>query len=140
MERRKGKKKMKKETLKLLVCPECKSKLKLAGKEYRLYKEKNGEIKESVLSCKCGKLYPIKNYIPRFVKTDTYVKNYSHFYQHIIGDRVFKINVRRPSYIKRLNLVEEDIKNKIVLDAGAGSGCNLYTLTKQKPKGPRTKN
>lgn len=53
---------MKKRLAQLLVCPKCKS-----GLELEVFGE-DSEIREGILRCNCGSLYPIVNYIPRMLK------------------------------------------------------------------------
>ncbi|RLD42227.1 MAG: Trm112 family protein [Bacteroidetes bacterium] len=54
---------MKKEHIKLLICPYCHGELELT-----ITKEKNDEIIEGSLKCKnCGKEYEIKEGIPKML-------------------------------------------------------------------------
>jgi len=54
---------MKKEHIKLLICPYCHGKLELT-----IIKEENGDIIEGILKCKsCGKEYEIKEGIPKML-------------------------------------------------------------------------
>jgi len=64
---------MEERIVKMLVCPTCKS--KLAINVEKIDKE---EVKAGYLQCtSCNRRYPIVNYIPRFVETDTYVSSFS---------------------------------------------------------------
>ena len=54
---------MKKEHIKLLICPYCHGELELT-----IIKEENGDIIEGILKCKsCGKEYEIKEGIPKML-------------------------------------------------------------------------
>lgn len=51
---------MKKRILDLILCPNCKGDFRLEV----LYQEK-GCVKEGLLTCSCGEIYPVVNFIPR---------------------------------------------------------------------------
>jgi len=115
---------MKLKLLKFLVCFSC-------GRPFKLEVYfKDNEIKEGLLACtKCGKSYPIKNYIPRILppqlnkqtkktaESFTYEwKNFSNLYNQYkrqFLDWVFPI---KPQFFK----------NKIILDAGCGVGRHVF--------------
>ena len=61
-----------KEHTKHLACPYCNMDLVLSINE-----ETDGQIKSGELSCtKCKKVFPIINFIPRFVSSDNYADNF----------------------------------------------------------------
>lgn len=54
---------MKKEHVKILICPYCHGELEL-----EIFKEEGEEILEGILKCKnCGKEYEIKEGIPKMI-------------------------------------------------------------------------
>ncbi len=53
---------MKKKCLELLVCPSCRGKM-----DFEPFTEEEGETKEGLFSCGCGKSYPVVNYVPRML-------------------------------------------------------------------------
>lgn len=111
---------MKPRTLKILMCPACKEALKLTEPVY----EKK-EIKEGKLVCKKGCVYPIRNFIPRFVKSDEYVSSFSfEWNKHKLTqyDSFNKNNVSEENFKNHFGLSTDLLKGKLVLDAGCGSG------------------
>lgn len=64
---------MKQEVIKYLSCPECRSDLTLVESSI----EASGEIKEGEVCC-TGRhhVFPIKNYIPRFVPSENYADSF----------------------------------------------------------------
>jgi len=59
---------MKKDLIKLLACPSCKSQLTLA-----ITKENDGVIIDGTLGCKkCNHSYAIKDSIPNLIPPDTF--------------------------------------------------------------------
>lgn len=104
-----------------LVCPVCKKSLKL-----KIKLEENQEVKTGSLKCtSCRKNYPIFNFIPRFVKSDEYVNNFSFEWQkHRTTqlDSYNKNNISRQTFFDKTGFKNQDLKNKLVLDAGCGMG------------------
>jgi len=64
---------MKMAILEYLVCPAC-------GRPFKIecFSEKNGEIKDGLLTCACGQWFPIIHFIPRLLLSD-YRKDYGSF-------------------------------------------------------------
>jgi SAM-dependent methyltransferase len=112
---------MKERLLNYIVCPECKGQLVLKNTRYT-----NGEIIEGSLACEnCKAEYPIRDYIPRFVKTDSYVNNFSlqwSKYRETQLDSVSGLNISEKIFYERTNLSIDELKGKVVLDAGCGIG------------------
>ena len=65
-------KSMKEALLEDICCPFCQGRLRLHPNE-----TVGVEIKSVKLGCICGQRFPIFNYIPRFVRTDGYVRSFS---------------------------------------------------------------
>ncbi|RXJ55385.1 methyltransferase domain-containing protein [Candidatus Marinarcus aquaticus] len=112
---------MKETALKYLVCPECESEFTLT-----VITSKNERIKEGVLHCKkCSKEFEIKDFIPRFVKSEEYVESFGnewHLFKRVKNDREEMSKNEMQQY---LSLKEEDIKEKEVLEIGCGAGPYL---------------
>ena len=112
---------MKKKLLDILVCPECKTSLNLNGA-----KEKNGEIFEGSLICeKCNSSYPIIKYIPRFVDSKNYARNFGfEFYVHPKTqlDSFSGIGVSEYRFKFDTGWDEKDMKDNLVLEVGCGAG------------------
>lgn len=120
---------MKKNLLEILVCPDCKNNLELA-----INKKINHEIKEGTLKCsKCNKKYKIENYIPRFVEVDKYVDSFS--FQWTIHsktqlDSFSGTNESEETFKLKTGFSLNDLKNKLILDAGCGSGRYIEVVNK----------
>lgn len=112
---------MKKELLKYLICPKC-------GGEISLIKTKESEeeIEEGSLQClKCSVKYPIIKFIPRFVKNDGYVHNFSFQWNRWRKDQIDAFrNLKEAEEVfpKRTGFNLNDLKDKNVLDVGCGAG------------------
>ena len=112
---------MKQLLVKFLVCPSCQKNLTLKVKE-----REGEEIREGVLTCpRCRRRYPIVNFIPRFVRADKYVGNFSFEWQtHRTNqlDSYNKNNISRETFIEKTGFTKKDLQGKLVLDAGCGMG------------------
>lgn len=112
---------MKKELVDILQCPECKSNLKL-----QIYESENGEIKSGRLICeKDLHNYKITNFIPRFVLSDEYTNNFSfewNKHKQTQFDSISGINESETMFTQKTGFVPEELKDKLVLDVGCGSG------------------
>jgi 2-polyprenyl-3-methyl-5-hydroxy-6-metoxy-1,4-benzoquinol methylase len=111
---------MKKELLSWICCPYCQG-----GLDLFVASQQDGEIKEGELSCHCGKTYPIKRFIPRFVDSDLYVGSFSFEWQKHSRTQLDSANLNRRSEDALQNRTDcnlKDLKGKLVLDAGCGSG------------------
>ncbi|MBI3399375.1 MAG: methyltransferase domain-containing protein [Deltaproteobacteria bacterium] len=112
---------MKEKILNFLACPECGGMfdLKVAAME-------DLEIKDGCLSCKnCGKAFPIKDFIPRFVDTDKYVDSFSFewnkFYD-VQMDILNNTDESEKTFLWKTGWKPEDMKGKLILDVGVGAG------------------
>lgn len=104
-----------------LICPDCKRELKLV-----VEKKEAAEIKEGQILCPtCNKHYQIKNSIPRFVNNDTYVDTFSFewnkFYD-VQMDILNNTNESEKTFSDKTGWIPQDLKGKIVLDVGIGTG------------------
>lgn len=112
---------MKEELLEILACPRCKNELGLT-----IATRENNEIKEGKLVCKsCGTAYPISDYIPRFVKSDKYVDNFSfewNLHRETQLDSISGTNESEQTFKRKTGFNMEKLKNKLVLDVGCGAG------------------
>lgn len=114
---------MKNDLLKILCCPETKSELEL-----KIISEENGEIKEGILTNQFGKTYSIKNFVPRFVESDSYVDNFSLEWlrhkttQYDTNPQNENRNYTEIDFQNMTGLSEEKVKGKLMLDVGVGTG------------------
>ena len=69
--------------LDILICPSCQGRFSVVS-DSRV----NGEIETGKLSCACGREYPIRNGIPRFVESDKYVGNFSFEWNRLLLEKI----------------------------------------------------
>lgn len=111
---------MKKELALLLCCPSCKGNLDLI-----IESQESGEIKEGLLQCLCGKIYPIKKFIPRFINSDLYARSFTFEWRKNKRTQLDSANLNqrsRSAFKNRVNFELKDLKGKLILDAGCGCG------------------
>jgi len=111
---------MKERLMKILVCPKEKSRLNL-----EVIEANQEEIMEGVLSCKtCGEQYKIVNGIPRFVSSEKYVGNFGYQWnKHRLTQLDNAHSKVSESTLKtKTSLAAENVKGKLLLDAGCGMG------------------
>lgn len=112
---------MRERLLEFLVCPECQGTLAL-----KVEVTEHSEIREGSLSCqKCSKIFPVRDFIPRFVETDKYVDTFSFEWNVFHDVQIDILNNTRESedtFKYKTGFSEDDVKNKVFLDAGIGAG------------------
>ncbi len=120
---------MKEKLLNYLVCPNTGSPLNLEIDEYD---KETDEVKTGSLTSRNGTVYPIKNYIPRFVSTDDYTKSFSlQWNLHKTTQYATKEKPLSKEMISKIsNFASEEINGKLILDAGCGSGRFIDILEK----------
>jgi len=95
----------------VLACPTCKSSLTRRG--------------EALLCSKDGRRFPILRGIPRFVESDAYVDSFSFEWN---THKTTQLDIFRndgsseDTFRKKTGFNPEDLKGKLVLDAGIGAG------------------
>jgi SAM-dependent methyltransferase len=80
---------------------------------------------ETRLSCDSGHTFPIRNGIPRFVEEDAYTSSFSYEWQRFSKTQLDSFTGRtdtRDRLQASLNFPLEELKGKLVLDAGCGMG------------------
>jgi len=111
---------MKLQLLKYLKCPKCNLDFNL-----RIIKETQ-EIEEGELICRgCSKTYLIKDYIPRFVETDEYVKSFSFewtLHRETQLDSFSGTNESEEIFKAKTGFDLKELNGKIILDVGCGAG------------------
>jgi len=128
---------MKKNLLKYLACPKCKNEIKIDAVE-----KKNGdEILEGQLKCECGCKFPIRSGLPIMLydpaedikKIQTvFSKEWDLFDYSDEDDTWLNLNEAKRIEMVMLafNAKPEDLKGKVVLDAGCGNGRLSYNISK----------
>jgi SAM-dependent methyltransferase len=107
------------ELLQLLWCPGC-------GGDLTLESGRTEERNEGFLECKrCVVSYPVVAGIPRFVKSDDYLRNFAMewtVHSRTAYDSYIGEPVSEHMFKTRLGYEAADVEGKLVLDAGCGSG------------------
>ena len=118
--------------LELLIDPISKDKLELRDEKI----DENGNIINGTLFSKSGNEYPIVNGIPRFEgyeKIDESVESFGNQWNRFNFD-IFKMHWLEHTMKNSFDNGVEDIKGKVVVDAGGGAGMQSYWLLKSGAK------
>lgn len=125
---------MKGKLLQYLACPNCKGDFVVRVDE----KDENEIVSGNIKCSNCNCIYPIRNGIPRILyeATDGKQKETAEFFSKdwkIFPTLDLKHNKQlMQEYIEPLTL--QEFENKIVLEAGCGSGRNMLVLAENAPK------
>lgn len=81
-------------------------------------------IRSGTLACACGQSYPIREGVPRFVKTDDYVDSFSFQWRRHRLTQLDSFDRRESeeTFFLSTGIKPEDLKGKLVLDVGCGMG------------------
>ena len=128
---------MKEQLLNYLICPKCKDELKID----KINKKNGEEIIDGILKCKCGCEYQIIEGLPRmFHNTSDGVKQSKAAFTRqwdIYGYEDEEDNTwlnldeesRKKRFMTAFNIKPEDLKGKVILDAGCGNGRLSHTIS-----------
>ena len=112
---------MKLSVLNLLQCPACGSALTAKADE-----KKEAEIVSGSLTCAgCAKVFPIVQSVPRFVESDAYTEAFSFEWNVHRTTQVDSVTGKKDSedrFAMSLPFPLEQLKDKVVLDVGCGTG------------------
>jgi SAM-dependent methyltransferase len=112
---------MKERLVELLVCPPCRSELRLSVQRFAA-----GEIIEGRLDCpSCGATYPVTASIPRFVSSGDYADSFGFQWHAFRGVQIDSLNGTSRSadaFAQIPGLRAGDVRARLVLDAGVGAG------------------
>jgi len=106
-----------------MCCPETGSDLEL-----EVETEVNGEVKEGKLRNSAGKVFPIRNYVPRFAESDKYVSSFSyewmkHKKTQLDDNPINKGRRFTEEFFKSVTgLDQSKAIGKLFLDVGVGAG------------------
>jgi SAM-dependent methyltransferase len=122
---------MKKRLLDFLVCPKTHSKLNLVEAEF----DELGHVGSGKLVSEEGRIYPIRDFIPRFVDSDSYVDSFSRQRKYMMKrfDEWKRNNQHRTSlFIESTGFDLKEIASRarkpIFLDVGCGYGRSCQTI------------
>lgn len=119
---------LKRSLLSIIRCPDCHGKLVADSRS-----ESGGEIEEGSLCClDCNALFPIKRFIPRFVKSDFYTRSFSAEWNVFSKTQLDQGSVHdtRNTFIQKVARRPEELEGKAVLEAGCGMGRFLDIVAK----------
>lgn len=112
---------MKESLQEYLVCPDCRVRLDLS-----VSSRAGAEIDEGILHCgECRGTNPIVRGVPRFVSSDSYVRNFSYQWNLHRTTQVDSLSGHKESrnaFAVKTGLNEGDLRGKLVLDVGCGTG------------------
>ncbi len=117
---------MKEQDVCFYICPECGCEKidTLEFKEYRSIKLR-GEIKEGSLQCNsCKKVFPIINYIPRFVHSNNYSSSFGYQWNKHSKTQIDKYNgtdISRKRFFRVTNWPKK-MEGQRILEVGCGAG------------------
>lgn len=117
---------MKQELLSLLACPSCGGGFRLVEHDPESRGEQQKPAEEAGLLCTgCGHGIPIVRGIPRFIASDDYASSFSFEWNRFATTQLDTARGWRLSeerFRQSLDFPLEDLKGKVVLDAGCGMG------------------
>ena len=120
----------------LLCCPHCKQSLRLEVGKVEQVPFGDGsqtfeEVIEGRLLCAgCGKVYPIRSGVPRFVPEDGYVENFSVQWQKLrSSSKPAKVNRTLLQFQNRTDFDIEKLSGQWMLEAGCGAGRFVRLLS-----------
>ena len=106
----------------VLECPRCLGKLTCVAEG----RSPSGEIETGNLECQqCGKSYPIKGGIPRFVPEDNYAASFGYQWNRFRSQQIDSVNgtdISKKRFYSETGWTPDWLHGKWVLDAGCGAG------------------
>ena len=112
---------MKPKTLNILICPGCTGSLSLT-----IENRENDEVREGSLNCSvCGTGYPVRDFVPRFTRTDKYADIFSFEWNRFYDVQIDILNNTDESertFLDKTGFGRSNAKGKLFLDAGVGAG------------------
>jgi uncharacterized protein YbaR (Trm112 family)/ubiquinone/menaquinone biosynthesis C-methylase UbiE len=112
---------MKASALDVIVCPACRNELELS-----VNAKEGAEIMEGRLACKrCGRHYPIRKGVPRFVPEDAYAESFGYqwnWFRTVQLDSINKTSESEEALRGSTGWGDEEYKGRRLLDAGVGAG------------------
>ena len=102
----------------LFACTACRRRLLLEGDQLR---------------CDCGQRFPIVRGVPRFVPDDAYVKSFSfewNTHKQTQLDSSRGDDMSMDTFQQKTGLTADDLRGKLVLDAGIGTGRFSEVMTR----------
>lgn len=112
---------MKHSLVDLLACPACMHDLSVEREDGEL-----GETKSGVLFCgSCGRNYPVRDFVPRFVQAENYAGNFGfqwNRFRRTQLDSHSGVSISRDRFFAQTGWSPEALEGTRVLDVGCGAG------------------
>jgi SAM-dependent methyltransferase/uncharacterized protein YbaR (Trm112 family) len=112
---------MRPDAIDMLRCPHCRAQLLLSGTP-----ERSGDVETGSMTCAgCGKAYPIRAGIPRFVGGDNYSSTFGfqwNRFRRTQLDSFTGLTISRDRFFRQSGWSPGDLAGKTVLDIGCGAG------------------
>lgn len=118
----KGLPEMKYEYLDIMCCPLCRSGLRIEARQ-----ERDGKIESGQLVCSdlgCGKIFPIRNFVPRFVEHGKYAQSFGAQWKTFARTQLDTHNSQESEkrWCSEIGWGKEDLSGKSVIEFGSGAG------------------
>ncbi len=114
----------------VLACPTCLGELTCVADET----SESGEIEKGSLKCQqCGKTYPIKHGIPRFVPEDNYAASFGYQWNRFRSQQIDSVNgtdISKKRFYSETGWTTDWLHGKWILDGGCGAGRFLDIASK----------
>jgi uncharacterized protein YbaR (Trm112 family)/ubiquinone/menaquinone biosynthesis C-methylase UbiE len=124
---------MKKTHLSLLCCPNCDS----SSLELDIDEQVADEIVEGTINCtSCNAIYPITKSIPRFVKGLSYADSFGPQWNTFARSQIDcdKIRESEIRFDSEIGWMEQDLRDKVVVEFGSGAGRFLDIVSRRGAK------
>ena len=122
---------MKYEYLEFMCCPCCKGELRIEAN-----KEHDGKIESGSIFCvnpSCGKIYPVRNSVPRFVDDGAYAQSFGEqwktFVRTQLDSSIYQESEKR--WDSEIGWGETDITGKRIIEFGSGAGRFVDIVSKK---------
>jgi SAM-dependent methyltransferase len=122
---------MRAEYLEFMCCPQCKGALRLESEQ-----ERSGRIESGRLLCvtdRCGKTYPIRNFVPRFVDHGWYANSFGGQWKTFARTQLDSGPLRETAkrWDAEVGWKEDELKDRTVIEFGSGAGRFVDIVSKR---------
>ena len=122
---------MKFEYLEFMCCPHCRSGLRLEAGQ-----ETGGRVETGTLACAgatCGRTYPIRNFVPRFVDHGKYAESFGEQWRTFSRTQLDTANLTETGkrWDSEIGWAATDLSGKRVVEFGSGAGRFVDIVSKR---------
>ncbi len=113
---------MRREYLTFMCCPNCQSDLTLEGESKETSRVQKGTIK--CLNEKCGQIYPIVNFVPRFVNGGYYANSFGRQWRTFAKTQLDEGATKESKlrWDSEITWDRKDVSGKTIIEFGSGAG------------------